>query len=43
MENFDVMLVPLRGILTEIGNFLPRLGSSVAQRATKRAGAIGLA
>ena len=30
MENFDVMLVPLRGVLTEIGNFLPRLGISLA-------------
>lgn len=26
MENIDVMLVPLRGLLLEIGNFLPRLG-----------------
>ena len=26
MENIDVMLVPLRGFLQEIGNFLPRLG-----------------
>jgi len=26
MENIDVMLVPLRGLLFEIGNFLPRLG-----------------
>ncbi|MEO8299545.1 MAG: hypothetical protein ABI574_17255 [Burkholderiales bacterium] len=26
MDNFDVMLVPVRGFLTEIGNFLPRLG-----------------
>lgn len=26
MENFDVMLMPVRGFLMEIGNFLPRLG-----------------
>ena len=26
MENIDVMLVPLRGILQQIGDFLPRLG-----------------
>ncbi len=26
MDNLDVMLVPLRGLLLEIGNFLPRLG-----------------
>ncbi len=30
MENIDVMLVPLRGILLEIGNFLPRLGVALA-------------
>lgn len=30
MENFDVMIVPLRGFLQEIGNFLPRLGVAVA-------------
>jgi flagellar biosynthesis protein FliQ len=30
MENLDVMIVPLRGFLTEIGNFLPRLGISLA-------------
>lgn len=30
MENIDVMLVPLRGLLFEIGNFLPRLGVALA-------------
>ena len=30
MENIDVMLVPLRGLLLEIGNFLPRLGVALA-------------
>jgi flagellar biosynthesis protein FliQ len=30
MEKLDVMLVPLRGLLTEIGNFLPRLGVALA-------------
>jgi flagellar biosynthesis protein FliQ len=30
MERFDVMLVPLRGLLLEIGNFLPRLGVALA-------------
>jgi flagellar biosynthesis protein FliQ len=30
MDNLDVMLVPLRGFLLEIGNFLPRLGIAVA-------------
>ncbi len=30
MDNIDVMLVPLRGLLLEIGNFLPRLGVAVA-------------
>lgn len=30
MENMDVMLVPLRGLLLEIGNFLPRLGVALA-------------
>lgn len=30
MESFDVMLVPLRGLLLEIGNFLPRLGVALA-------------
>ena len=30
MESFDVMLVPLRGFLLEIGNFLPRLGVALA-------------
>ena len=30
MENLDVMLVPLRGLLLEIGNFLPRLGVALA-------------
>jgi Conserved TM helix len=30
MEKFDVMLVPLRGFLLEIGNFLPRLGVALA-------------
>jgi flagellar biosynthesis protein FliQ len=26
MEHIDVLILPLRGFLTEIGNFLPRLG-----------------
>ena len=30
MEKIDVMLVPVRGFLTEIGNFLPRLGVALA-------------
>ncbi len=30
MERFDVMLVPVRGLLLEIGNFLPRLGVALA-------------
>ena len=30
MDNLDVMLVPLRGFLMEIGNFLPRLGVALA-------------
>ena len=30
MEKLDVMLVPLRGLLTEIDNFLPRLGVALA-------------
>ncbi|HEY6133034.1 MAG TPA: hypothetical protein VIW70_03560 [Rubrivivax sp.] len=30
MENFDVMLVPLRSLLSEVGNFMPRLGISLA-------------
>jgi len=30
MENIDVMLVPVRGVLLEIGNFLPRLGVALA-------------
>ena len=30
MDNFDVMLVPVRGFLLEIGNFLPRLGVALA-------------
>lgn len=30
MDNIDVMLVPLRGLLLEIGNFLPRLGVAIA-------------
>ena len=30
MEKFDVMLVPVRGFLMEIGNFLPRLGVALA-------------
>ncbi|WP_332742184.1 mechanosensitive ion channel family protein [Hydrogenophaga sp.] len=30
MDNIDVMLVPLRGLLLEIGNFLPRLGVALA-------------
>lgn len=30
MDNLDVMLVPVRGFLTEIGNFLPRLGVALA-------------
>jgi hypothetical protein len=30
MDNVDVMLVPLRGLLLEIGNFLPRLGVALA-------------
>ncbi|CAM5791947.1 mechanosensitive ion channel family protein [Rhizobacter fulvus] len=30
MENLDVMLVPVRGFLMEIGNFLPRLGVALA-------------
>jgi hypothetical protein len=29
MENIDVMLVPLRGFLQQIGDFLPRLGVAV--------------
>jgi len=30
MDNIDVMIVPLRGFLLEIGNFLPRLGVALA-------------
>jgi flagellar biosynthesis protein FliQ len=30
MDNIDVMLVPLRGFLLEVGNFLPRLGVALA-------------
>jgi hypothetical protein len=30
MDNLDVMIVPLRGFLQEIGNFLPRFGVAVA-------------
>ncbi len=30
MDNLDVMLVPVRGLLLEIGNFLPRLGVALA-------------
>lgn len=30
MEKIDVMLVPVRGLLLEIGNFLPRLGVALA-------------
>jgi len=30
MEKIDVMLVPIRGLLLEIGNFLPRLGVALA-------------
>jgi hypothetical protein len=30
MEKFEVLLVPLRGLLLEIGNFLPRLGVALA-------------
>jgi flagellar biosynthesis protein FliQ len=30
MEKLDVMLLPLRGLLLEIGNFLPRLGVALA-------------
>lgn len=30
MERFDVMLAPVRGLLLEIGNFLPRLGVALA-------------
>ena len=30
MDNLDMVLVPLRGLLQEIGNFLPRLGVALA-------------
>jgi flagellar biosynthesis protein FliQ len=30
MDNLDMVLVPLRGFLQEIGNFLPRLGVALA-------------
>lgn len=30
MDNIDVMIVPLRGFLQEVGNFLPRLGVALA-------------